>query len=222
MERRLSPGTDRYFETIQPEWKKLGFTSEIVRLFWEFPETDDITAVGPVAEANAEERVGRQIRFLRALDLIDDSDDLTPNGVWLATMYEPPRQQPLTSTGGSIERKDSLADVEQEAYRGLLLGHHWLPMLATADQLSNERVPAKQRSGRHVESFAERLDCIEEYSDLSTGAWQTRTQVHYNWFCAIDLARRREGRIKLTEDGQVFYDRIEQYCPTGWDELASG
>ena len=221
MERGFPPGADRYFETVQPEWKKLGFTTEVVRLFWEYPEADDVTAVDLVVEANAEERVSRQLRFLRALDLIDESDRLTPNGVWLATVYQPPAQQPLTSADVSIERKETLGDAEQEAFRGLLLGHHWLPMLATAHQLSGERVSAKQSKGSHVTSFAERLNCIEEYSDLSPGAWQTRAEVHYNWFCDIGFACRREGELTLTEDGRALHDRVEQYCPPEWDDLAA-
>ena len=221
MEWDFPQGADQYFETIQPEWKKLGFTTEVVRLFWEYPEANDITAVDPVVEANVEERVSRQLRFLRALDLIDESDKLTPNGIWLATVYQPPAQQPVTSADVSIERKDTLGATEQEAFRGLLLGHHWLPMLATAHQLSGERVPAKQSEGRHVTSFSERLDSIEEYSDLSSGAWQTRAEVHYNWFCAIGFARRREGELALTEDGHAFHDRVEQYYPPEWDDFVA-
>lgn len=221
MEWNLPPDADRYFKTVQPEWKKLGFTTEVIRLFWEFPEVDDITEVDPVIEANAGDRVSRQLRFLQALDLIDESDRLTPNGVWLATVYQPPAQQPLMSADVSIERKDTLGDAEQEAFRGLLLGHHWLPMLATAHQLSRERVPAKQSVGRHVMSFAERLDCIEEYSDLSTGAWQTRAEVHYNWFCDVGLARRCEEGLVLTEDGCAFYDRVEQHCPPEWNDIVA-
>lgn len=221
MEDSFPPGTDRYFDTVQPEWKKLGFTTEVVQLFWNFPDTDDITGVDPVVEANAEERVNRQIRFLRVLDLIDESNNLTSNGVWLATMYQPPAQKPLTSADVSIGRKDTLGDTEQEIFRGLLLGHHWLPMLATTHQLSSESIPERQGNERPVESFAKRLDWLDEYSDLSTGAWETRAEVHYNWFCAVGFASPSEGKLILTEDGRDFHNRVKQYYPSEWEDIVS-
>ena len=213
------PGADQYFETIQPEWKKLNFTTEVIRLFWEFPDADDITSVDPVLKANADDRVSRQLRFLRALNLIDESGSLKPNGVWLATIYQPPAQQPITSSGISLERKDSLSDIEKQAFRGLLLGHHWLPMLATAHQLSRERVPSVGGDKNHVESFAKRLDHIDHYSALSPGAWETRAKVHYDWFHSIDFAHQVEGVYSLTDDGHAFYEIVERYCPSEWDDF---
>ncbi len=221
MEQETLPGTERYFETIQPEWKKLAFTAEITRLLWRFPNADDITTVDPVVEANAKERVKRQLRFLRELDLVDGSENLTPNGIWLATVYRPPRQQSITPDEAALERKQKLSDAEQEAFRGLLIGHHWLPMLATAHQLAEERVSARPHEEKHISSFAERLDHIEEYRDLSPGAWETRATVHYHWFKSTNLAQEHNGIIKLTDAGWDFHDHINEYFPSNWSKSAS-
>lgn len=214
----LPPGTDHYFETIQPEWKKLPFTSEVVNLYWRFPEVDDITTVDPVVEAGVESKASAQRRFLRALDLIDDSDGLTLDGVWLATMFQSPAQSTLSGVEAPLGRKDSLSESEREAYRGLLIGHHWLPMLATTHQLVEEQIPSKQPSTQQVKSFARRLEGIEAYSDLSEGAWETRVKVHYNWFQSIGFAQDSNGVLTLSDEGDDFHDQVEQYYPSQWTE----
>lgn len=214
-------GGNQYFETIQPEWKNLSFTTEVVRLLWEFPDADDITEADPVVEANAAGRVSRQLRFLKALNLIGDSENLKPNGVWLATIYQSAAQRPITSSGVSLDRKETLATAEKRAFRGLLLGHHWLPMVATAHQLSRERVPSESGGKDHVDSFAQRLDDIDEYSGLSSGAWETRAKVHYNWFQSIDFADYGIEGYSLTDDGRDFFERVEEYTPSGWDDSVS-
>jgi hypothetical protein len=219
MGRELPPGADWYFETIQPEWRNLTFTSEVVNLYWRFPEAEDLTNVEPVVEAGVEERVSRQRRFLRALDLLDDEDELSPDGVWLATVYQPPAQRPLTESEVSLGRKSERSDAEQEAFRGLLVGHHWLPMLATAHQVVEERVPTEGIEDSHVESFAGRLESIDAYSDLSEGAWETRAGVHYDWFVSIGFARNHAGELTLTDDGRAFHDRVREYYPETWAEL---
>lgn len=221
MEQETLPGTERYFETIQPEWKKLAFTAEITRLLWRFSNADDITTVDPVVEANAEERVKRQLRFLRELDLVDDSENLTPNGIWLATVYRPPRQQSITPDEAALERKQELSEAEQEAFRGLLIGHHWLPMLATTHQLAEERVSARPHEEKHISSFAERLDHVEEYRDLSPGAWETRAAVHYHWFKSTNLAKEQGGIIELTDRGRDFHGRAEEYYPPEWSSTST-
>lgn len=218
MNRDLPPGAEYYFETIQPEWKKLPFTSEVVNLYWQFPDADDITTVDPVIDAGVESKVGDQRRFLEALDLVDDSGGLTSDGVWLATVFQSPSQRSLLGTEASLGRKDSLGESEREAYRGLLIGHHWLPMLATAHQLEVEQIQSKQPYTQQAESFARRLDGIEAYSGLSDGAWEARVEVHYNWFRSIGFARDRDGELTLTEDGRVFHNHVKQYHPDQWTE----
>lgn len=212
------PGADHYFETVQPEWKKLPFTSEVVNLYWRFPETDDITTVDPVVEADIESKVSAQRRFLEAVDLVDESNTLTPDGVWLATVFQPPAQSSLSGVEAPLGRKEALGESEREAYRGLLIGHHWLPMLVTAHQLVEDQMPTKQPYTQQAKSFARRLEEIEAYSDLSEGAWETRVEVHYNWFRSIGFAHDNDGELTLTDDGRDFHNQVEQYYPDQWTE----
>lgn len=209
-----------YFGTVQPEWKNLAFASEVIFLLSEFPDAEDVTEVPPVVAKDMTTSVRNQLRFLEALEVVEEQN-LTANGRWLVNRYKPPEQQSIAPEAIALGRKSSLSRPEQEAFCGLLVGHHWFPMLATAHQLEHEQVQKAGLSNSCIQSFSDRLCAVEIYSNLSDGAWETRAKVHYEWFRNLGLARRRNGSYELTSKGEKFHQRAEKHYPREWAQYES-
>ena len=207
------PGNQQYLSTIQPEYRNLGFASEVTRLFWDYPDENILK----VDEVNDQEKVKRTLRFLRRLNIID-GEELTYSGVWLATVFEEPKQQSLNESSRNIGQKDELSAREQEGYLSLLTGNHWLPMLATVHHISKDKVP-KQRSDRPVSRFAQRINHLEPYSGISHSALRTRANVHYGWFHQLGLAKVRDTQLVLTDAGTSFEREVKEHYPADWAQF---
>ena len=214
MEIDTSPSSP-HFGGIQPSWRELNFTTELLHNIWAtIMEFDNLYI-------ELEKNVGKSklddsIRFLRKCGLLAEDNGLTLTGILLTDEFRPAATS-VQNDGIVLGEKRRLSDGEVAILRNIIFRKNTVPMMAAIHQLAFSEVSDKETEQR-AKDFVSLTGYLDEYdSSWSIGTKKKKAQAHFEWVKQLDLAERtRDDHIELTPTGRVIHKKLKNSYPANW------
>lgn len=203
---------------IQPTWRNLEFTADVLQVIWRSPGIPWETINDQLRETAGANKIDDNVSLLKKLDMIDEEHRLTPVGVILAESYSPPATAAGTNSV-TLGEKCSLSDVELTVFRKQLFEYDWLPMLAVLNQVSTELVPHSADQNRAT-SFVDRLSHLADYdANWSLDTKKQKARTHFHWARDLKLLSiDDEECFELTARGEATNDRLRYLHHPDWGQ----
>ncbi|WP_281194160.1 hypothetical protein [Halorubrum sp. F4] len=208
------PSTDRYLETIQPDWDDLPLACELLEL-QRRESTDRLREVALSRGSVNGVKIQHVLNLLDKLSFLNNGE-LTDRGRVLADSYGRSIRTLQPGTKFTIGLKSSLSDTEQLLLWMVIYQEHTLPMKATLHQVSTERVTTAQDLAT-AKGLRDRIGHL--YPTVNSDqSWIPRAKVHYLWLKNLGLARIQAGKYVLSPAGEGVFERVRGECPDEWDD----